>query len=59
MADELVFNGIDGESGDYLLPPMTAQQVSKLAQGEELDEAHQQELKNWYDRVTQEHLGPK
>ncbi|MGD9317993.1 MAG: hypothetical protein PVG56_14240 [Anaerolineae bacterium] len=59
MADELVFNGIDGESGDYLLPPMTAQQVSKLAQGEELDEGHQKELKNWYDRVTQEHLGPK
>jgi hypothetical protein len=59
MTEELVFNGIDGESGDYLLPPMGPQEISKIAQGETLDENHQKELKNWYDRVTQEHLGPK
>lgn len=35
--DLLFFNGINGSSGDYLLPPLTAEQVSKIAQGEEFD----------------------
>ena len=35
--DLLFFNGINGASGDYLLPPLTAEQVSKIAQGEEFD----------------------
>ena len=59
MTNELVFNGIDGATGDYLLPPMTAQEVSKIVQGETPDEAHLRELKGWYKRVTQAHLGPK
>ncbi|MBD1942249.1 hypothetical protein H6F50_07750 [Coleofasciculus sp. FACHB-712] len=35
--DLLFFNGINGASGDYLLPPLTAEQVAKIAQGEEFD----------------------
>jgi hypothetical protein len=35
--DRWVFNGIDGDSGDYLLPPMTPQELSRLALGERLD----------------------
>jgi hypothetical protein len=35
--DLLFFNGINGASGDYLLPPLSAEQVSKIAQGEEFD----------------------
>ena len=31
----LFFNGINGSTGDYLLPPLTAEQVSRIAQGEE------------------------
>ena len=31
--EPLVFNGIDGASGDYLLPPMSAQDLSKIARG--------------------------
>jgi hypothetical protein len=35
--DLLFFNGINGSTGDYLLPPLTAEQVSRIAQGEDFD----------------------
>jgi len=57
--EQLIFNGIDGASGSYLLPPMSPQAVSQIAQGEEPNEAHLRELKRWYQHVTQAHLGPK
>lgn len=35
MSDDLLFfNGINGATGDYLLPPLTTEQVSRIAQGE-------------------------
>jgi hypothetical protein len=51
--DLLFFNGINGSTGDYLLPPMTSEQVSRIAQGEEFDPDQLQdiELKN---RQTEE-----
>jgi hypothetical protein len=49
MADEsdelFVFNGIDGASGGYLLPPMTARQVVALAQGKTADEVQLEAVK--------------
>ena len=57
--DQLYFNGINGATGGYLLPPMTPQDISRIAQGEPLDEAHLQELKSRYERSTQKFLGPK
>ena len=57
--EELYFNGINGATGEYLLPPMNPQDISKIAQGESLDKAHLQELKLWYERTTQVCLGPK
>lgn len=57
--EQLFFNGIDGASGEYLLPPMTVQQVSEIAQGEPQDEEHLRELKAWFQRTTQATLGPK
>ena len=57
--DRLVFNGINGVSGDYLLPPLTPQQIAAVAQREPQDEQHLRELKWWYQRVTQATLGPK
>jgi hypothetical protein len=52
-ADLLFFNGINGASGEYLLPPMTPQDVSKIAQGEALDARHLQELKQRHQDITQ------
>ncbi|BBD60738.1 hypothetical protein NIES2109_35370 [Nostoc sp. HK-01] len=38
MSEELLFfNGIDGATGKYSLPPLTPMQVSQIAQGEEID----------------------
>ncbi len=63
----LVFNGINGANGDYLLPPMTSQQISKIVQGEPQAAErikklrwsdHIKELKWWFQRVTQAILGP-
>jgi len=46
MSEEsLIFNGIDGASGEYLLPPMTPQQISGIARSEPQNEAHLEELK--------------
>ncbi|MEJ6485413.1 hypothetical protein N0Y54_29585 [Nostoc punctiforme UO1] len=42
--DLLFFNGINGSTGDYLLPPLTAEQVSRIAQGEEFDPDHLYDL---------------
>jgi hypothetical protein len=56
--DHLIFNGIDGASGESLLPPLTPQQISAIAQGQQLDEQQLAELRWWHRRVTQEHRGP-
>jgi hypothetical protein len=46
MNEELLFfNGINGTTGEYLLPPLTPEQVSKLAQEESFDPSHLNELK--------------
>src|ERR1044071_5668750 len=34
--DTLVFNGIDGRTGDYLLPPIGVAQLARLALGHSL-----------------------
>lgn len=57
--EQLCFNGINGANGEYLLPAMSPQDLSKIAQGETLEKSHLQELKFWYERTTQKHLGPK
>ena len=57
MSDELYFNGIDGSSGDYLLPPLTPQEVSAFAQGKGLDTDQLNELKA--RRRQESHYGVK
>lgn len=59
MDDEqlIYFNGIDGESGNYLTQPQTPEQLSTIARGERLD-TNLKELKWWHERTTQESMGP-
>jgi hypothetical protein len=53
-----IFNGIDGTTGGYLLPPLAIEQLSAIAQGEEIDEEQIRDLRWWHRRFTQAHLGP-
>jgi hypothetical protein len=41
---ELRFNGLNGSTGSYLLPPLTVKDISRIAQGEKLDPLHVKEL---------------
>jgi hypothetical protein len=62
VGENFVFNGIDADSGSYLLPPMTAAQLSAIICDQEPDaasQAHLKELKWWYERTTQGHYGVK
>jgi hypothetical protein len=53
----LVFNGIDGSSGDYLLDPMTPKEVAAVARGEVLDAAHLRQLEIRHLRENEPHYG--
>ncbi|MCP4396316.1 MAG: hypothetical protein GY801_03260 [bacterium] len=58
MAEEsLVFNGINGATGDYLLK-VTPEQISKVARGEKLDQDDLAQLERLNNRNTEGHLGP-
>jgi Peptidase family C25 len=56
----LVFNGVNCATGDYLLPPLTPEQISKIAQGEEFDPATLTELqkKTLYLRGLESDFAP-
>ena len=57
MSDEtMFFNGINGASGDYLLPPLTTEQVSKIAQGEKFDPEHLNDLEQKINK--DDHFAP-
>jgi hypothetical protein len=59
MAGEfLVFNGINGATGDYLLPQMTPEQLVEIIRGESRDAEHLKELQWYCQRATQAPLGP-
>lgn len=51
LKEHLYFNGINGATGEYLLPPLTPEQVAKIAQGEKFDPAHLSELQRKYRHV--------
>jgi hypothetical protein len=54
-----VFNGIDGTTGEYLLRPLTPEEVTRLALGEKLDSAHVSELVARHRQATEATLGVK
>lgn len=56
--DLLFFNGINGSTGDYLLPPMTAEQVSRIAQGEAFDPDQLQDIELKKRQVEEPNFAP-
>jgi hypothetical protein len=64
-SDELfVFNGIDGATGHYLVPPMTAHQIVALAQGKAPDDVQREamsrhEAASLADYAPREDVDPK
>jgi hypothetical protein len=56
--EHLFFNGIDGASGSYLLPPLAPADVAAAAQGVRRDSEHTRDLKLRLQR-TEATLGPK
>src|SRR4051812_30491795 len=43
----LWFNGLDGQTGSYLTPPVPPRQIADLARGATVDRARVRELQNW------------
>jgi len=52
----LYFNGINGASGDYWLPPLSPQDVASVALGERPSDAYLRELRNRYEQ-REAHFG--
>jgi hypothetical protein len=52
------FNGINGATGDYLLPPLRPRQVALLAANALLSLEEAEELKWWWARLREPHLAP-
>src|SRR5262245_8506785 len=55
----LVFNGINAATGDYLLPPLPAEVIGKIARGERLDRQHLDELRYYFEQKDVKTFGPK
>lgn len=51
------FNGVDATTGAYLLPPLSAQDVSRMARGERVDPAHLDELRWRHARMSEATFG--
>ena len=51
--DALYFNGVNGATGDYLLPPLSPHDVAALARGESIDPKYLLELKSKLRRATE------
>jgi DNA/RNA endonuclease G (NUC1)/V8-like Glu-specific endopeptidase len=52
------FNGINGATGNYLLPPISADAIAAIARGEALDPRLKKDLAFWAERATTETFGP-
>ncbi len=70
--DRVACNGVNGATGEYLLPAMTVRQISEIVQGSSASVAslasaasgprgdgHLAALRRWVDRISRHHLGPR
>ncbi len=51
VEEKIYFNGINGSTGEYLFPPLTAEQLAQVARGEEFESSEITELKQKNRRV--------
>jgi hypothetical protein len=54
----LCFNGIDGSTGHYLLPPLSPREVATLASGDLLDPEQIEELRRGWNGAKEPHFAP-
>lgn len=57
-ADVLNVNGLDGATGQYLLPPLPPKVVADIARGQQRDAKEIQDLVLWWERIRQAHFAP-
>jgi hypothetical protein len=57
--EKLIFNGINGATGAYLLPPLSPQELSAIAKGDAQETDHLYNLKLRYLRSTKTKRGVK
>ena len=55
MSEQMYFNGIDGASGSYLLPPMPPEKLSAIIQHQPVDTQYMQELQSWIEQRRTAH----
>ncbi len=58
-ADECFSDGIDGDSGDYLIATRTFRQISQAALSRQRDADREEELEALEARTQEDHLGPR
>lgn len=54
---QLYFNGINGATGEYLVPPMTFEEMADLVVGEEQDAGIVSFLRSWWRRISRPYEG--
>lgn len=59
LSEQIIFNGINGATGAYLLPPLSPQELSAIAKGEAVDDEHLYDLKLRYRQSTKPKRGVK
>ena len=57
-AEKLVFNGVNGASGDYLLPPVSPQLIAAVARDEPIDLEHLRQLQARSRRESEPTFAP-
>lgn len=58
-SEKLVFNGINGRTGEYLFDPVSADDLANVAQGREIDLDHKEDLEQKDPRNQVAHFGVK
>ncbi len=67
MSEEnVIVGGVNGATGEYLLPAMSPRQISKIVQSAAAAEdsrsrrkGYLEALRRWVERITRDHLGPR